>query len=910
MIEGSETQRYSDYDSDINVIRLDDAVPVESAYPDMMLPSSFLQPDDAWYNVSDQRNNSGDLVKFSMKSFDTRYKAGLKSAEQFGATLPPELKDSNYVPAKWYPAPSANAASKYPSGIKEIEDVELGTPFIQNVLEPNEQAYAARRAVKNLMYNTYSMRRAMPTMKIYFREDLQINEDPTFATNNFWRNFSDVYDVNAIIDIRVAKSDDNPVDMMVVRITNSRKDLMSKYFEVINKDAQKTVADLKAKRQEKKSLKPEESKKNAAFNQRDDAKVIREGTRIELRLGYENDPNNLSVEFSGRIMSASGTDIIEIVCQGNGVELIQETKGVAGSRQSDFSFKGETGQVITKLLAMSPEVGSFGALRTSTSFGQFALYEGFGGRSGLENIFAPPVYNTFARVGQNTFTFGGWAGIAVRAALFIPGVNIPVAKVIAVATLAGLAVDAYRVVRTFIVGCPFTVYEQTIWETLQELTMRHPGTICSVVPFGNRSTIFFGYPDQLYFYRPPSYQEKIKFKGISKGKNLLFTNSTTRRDLVKNNSGFLGRIGVNSETITREQVDDFRNSSEGRIAEDAMKPFINYHLISSEHDIVINDMTTSSDDVFNAVEIVYPESSSDGNFDGSKGFSDYSNTDTILADDDLIRPFIKKQTLVFHNAHKDPVLDMPERYAVSNLVRSIENAYKGKIIILGRPGIKPHDIVFLEDSYSKISGPIKVGAVTQVFSYKTGWITEIHPKLIVAPMGSTLLDNIYGMKRTAKALYYRDWQIFQNGLIDPATRSDIFNTGKTIKSLPVGARSLSQATFGVTAAVASIDAGRKAFEYAKGLKDVGTLTRIGAFASKASIIPGVAFALDLAVLKYISWSKTRQPITFMPVTRGSSSWVMGLHGFDTNTETDAIRKVVSNVIGVTEELIDDFFNGP
>jgi hypothetical protein len=42
---------------------------------------------------------------------------------------------------------------------------------------------------------------------------------------------------------------------------------------------------------------------------------------------------------------------------------------------------------------------------------------------------------------------------------------------------------------------------------LQELTLRHPGSICSVVPFGNRSTIFFGEPHQNYFFRPPTPEE-------------------------------------------------------------------------------------------------------------------------------------------------------------------------------------------------------------------------------------------------------------------------------------------------------------------------------------------------------------------------------------------------------------------
>lgn len=926
LIEKSENQKYADYNAEINVIRRINAVPSNSAYPDMMLPEGVSQPDFAWYNLSDQRDDEKENLMLTRKVAETRLDIGRQQAENFGSQLPADLAGSNYVPAKNYPAPSANPASRYPGGIKDLDIPELGTPFMQNLLDPEQQIVVMKKGIENLVFNTYSMRRAMPTMKLYFRDDLPVEQNPVFDKNPFWRNFSDVYDLNAIIDIRVAKSQDNPVDMMVIRMTNSRKDLMTKYFEIINKDFDTTAADLKTKRQEKKALTPEESlrlKNSLKSNQ--DAKVIREGTRIELRLGYENDPNDLSVEFAGRIMSASGSDIIEIVCQGNGVELIQEMKGVAGINEDDFKFKGETGQVITSLLAKSPEVASFGSMRTSTGIGEFLLFESFGGRSGLENIFTPPIYSSFERLGEKTAKYTDWAFLTT----LIPVVNAASPLIISAAAVAGIAADAFNFVRTLLVGCPFTVYEQTIWDVLQELTMRHPGTICSVVPFGNRSTIFFGFPDQLYFYRPPSYSEKIQFQGATKREivlrksnnfrggqfdrdtggrspaNIILTSSTTRRDLIKNNSGFLARIGAESESVTREEVEKFNKSSSGKLSQDAMKPFITYHLITSAHDIVMNDMQASSEDVFNAIEIVYPESSSGGNFDGSKGFANYKSTDTIMADDDLVKSYIKKQTLVFHNAHTDPVEDMPEKYAITNLVRSIENAYKGKIIILGRPNIKPHDIVFIEDTYNKISGPVKVGAVTQVFSYKTGWVTEIHPKLIVAPTGSTLLENVIAMKQAAKRLFIKNWDISQSVFTDPLTRADRLNVGQLVRKYgTVGVREAAQSAFVYASASASVQSGKMAFEAAKNLKDASKFKKALTFTTRAARLPGIAFALDAVASTYISWSRTRQPIAYIPVIRGEKEWVMGLFGFEDNTEAEALKKIGSNFLANTENFLN------
>ena len=920
MVESSESEIYSDYSMSLNVIKNVDAVPNESCYPDMMLPSNQSQPDFAWYNISDGLNSEEEINKMATRVFTMRYELGVQNSEKTGAELPDYLKTENYVAAKWIPSPAANPASKNPSGIPGVSIPDLGMPFFQSPLDPVQQSMVARKSVEKLGDNSYCMRRAMPTMKLYFKDHLPEQEDTVFASNGFWRNFSDVYDLNAVIDIRVAKSQDNPVDMMVIRLTNSRQDLMSKYFEIKNKDDKAVVADLKTKRAAKKATTPEESQKllgSLEDNQSD--KVIREGTRIELRLGYDNDPNNLNVEFVGRIMSASGTDIIEIVCQGDGVELIQELKGVAGTNQKDWSFDGETGEVITKMLANSPEVASFGSMRNIIDgFGETPLPASFGGRSGVENIFAPPLYNSFARFGQKTAQYAGWAlllGIG-------PGTQPLVPIALKAALIAGVVADTATVIRTAWSGAPFRVYEQTLWDLLQELTMRHPGTICSVVPFGNRSTIFFGFPDQLYFYRPANYVEKLRFRGIKPKKkedwrgnssgtqssddprNTVLGNSTTRRDAIKNNAGFVSRLGLESESVSREEIENFNKSAAGSISKDAMKPFITYHLITSDHDIVMNDMQVTSEDVFNAVEIVYPETSSDGNFDGSKGFSDYQTTDTILADDDLKKAYIRKQTLVFHNAHKQPLEDMPERYAASNLVKSLENVYKGKIIILGRPNIKPHDVVFIEDFYNKISGPVKVGAVTQVFSYKTGWITEIHPKMLVAPTGSTLMESVLAMKQAAKFRALKNYEIFQTIFTDPKTRGETEDIGKTVRSIPIAVREAAAQASDYAQAAIALQRSRKAFEAAKALRNATLFTRVTSFGTKFLAGPLLAFGLDAAVNRYLSWSRTRQPIAFIPVTRGNKPWVMGLHGFQDNTEMESIKKIASGISANTEDFIN------
>jgi hypothetical protein len=960
-------------------------VPTESAYPDMMLPDDFPQPDHAWFNLTDYRDSRERLERLTKSAFDTRRLVGVESAKyRSPEAMPEELKAKEFIPNKWGPAPAANPL------LTASEDYKDGIPFSQNPLELKQQAYSTARSMEEWQELTYTMRRAMPTFKIYFKEDLPETEDGTLESNPAWRNLNDVYDLNGIIDIRLSKKQDNPADLLVIRMTNSRQDFMSKYYTVRQLSNKQAIADSRSKRSIRNATTPDEASKSyRALHARGDAKVLREGTRVELRMGYDNNPNNLNIEFTGRIMSANGTDIIEIICQGDGVELLQDIKGVGGK---DEELDTTTGKAIAEFLERCPEIQSFGTSGNNTKwFGDVILPVNFGGRSILENIFAPTLYSGWENFGSS-LKYSTWAAtgaaVATIAAPFTGGLSLVIAGGLgALSTVlfaGGLIVDSFKAAKFMIWGVPFKVYEQTPWEVLQELTLRHPGVICSVVPFGGRSTIFFGYPDQLYFHRPATFAERVVLRN---GDATNTFTKTTRRDILKNKQGdrvfgahdfsredtnalrqapgsgvlayqdasiYQGN-GYNKENIPRQPGEN----KPGELARMAMKPFINYHVVTSMHDIVFNEIKVTTDDVYNAVRVLHPDDSglvgdADKNFDGSAGFEDYIQTDTIQADDDLIRNYIKLQTLVFHNASNHPLEDLPERYAINSLAKNLENIYSGKLTILGRPKVKPHDIVFIEDFYSGISGPVKVGAVTHVLSYKTGWITEIHPKLVVSHYSATLIDQVRAMKEVAKEVALQNLSTFQSGYIAAQREPEDF--GKVLrdnvnsgirKSLGTAIRG-KMITAGVaTAAKAYTESYRSAANaaYSTAFKNAGKVNisdfsnasfstarnasraggapftaqaAAGRAASKSVGKAGVAFrslkvaskaaiflwGIEYAITNYVNWSRTRQPIAFDPLLRGGSPWIMGLWGFLNNSEAQAMAKVVGKMGGQALNIVE------
>lgn len=198
-----------------------------------------------------------------------------------------------------------------------------------------------------------------------------------------------------------------------------------------------------------------------------------------------------------------------------------------------------------------------------------------------------------------------------------------------------------------------------------------------------------------------------------------------------------------------------------------IKPFRSYHLVTSFTDIIRNNIGISTKDMNNSVQVAYPTTHSKSNYDGSEGYSGYELTQKLVADDNIDPRFIKNKIYTFHNAHKSEVDDLPMRYAKSLLVKNIEKGYDGKLVILGRAGIKPHDVVFVYDIYSDMIGPVGVRKVVQIFDTNRGWITEITPKMMAFPDNSigaaqlNILGKIAtGMTISATELFYTDMERF------------------------------------------------------------------------------------------------------------------------------------------------------
>jgi hypothetical protein len=282
----------------------------------------------------------------------------------------------------------------------------------------------------------------------------------------------------------------------------------------------------------------------------------------------------------------------------------------------------------------------------------------------------------------------------------------------------------------------------TIWDAVQEMTLRHPGWIVAPVPYGDRMTLFFGVPSQKYWCKPadPRLVKEI--------------NSAYDRmaDKVKESK---------SRTLTQDEVEDVVADLEVLVEGYNLRfrPFRRYHLLTSRHDILHNSISTSTRNTFNTVAVSYNKSvytKAEGARKGAIGNfwewgpvgAAYSGAKGYIAGDQDITSFmnrkkdvhIVKLTESMHD--KDVVMQsvsfpncngeaLAHRYGVSMLMKGLAAMYSGELVILSTSNIKPHDVCFILDDFNNMAGPIVVKEITTTISANTGMIDTIIPEAFV-----------------------------------------------------------------------------------------------------------------------------------------------------------------------------------
>lgn len=167
------------------------------------------------------------------------------------------------------------------------------------------------------------------------------------------------------------------------------------------------------------------------------------------------------------------------------------------------------------------------------------------------------------------------------------------------------------------------------------------------------------------------------------------------------------------------------------------KPFRNYHLKTSYHNIVNNNIRTSISGMWNRVKVKYKRNDFMDiywpDFIAHPIAGDTPNNDfTIQAGQTLDDRVTREIVVPIENAR---TVWQARNYGTSLLAEGVRHMYNGTLTILGDPEVKPYDVVYIHDDYNKMYGPIEVKSVEHIMSAETGFITIIEPHAFVDTLG-------------------------------------------------------------------------------------------------------------------------------------------------------------------------------
>lgn len=161
-----------------------------------------------------------------------------------------------------------------------------------------------------------------------------------------------------------------------------------------------------------------------------------------------------------------------------------------------------------------------------------------------------------------------------------------------------------------------------------------------------------------------------------------------------------------------------------------------FHALSSHSDIIDNQVIASSRDIITNVSVIYTRGSS-------------PKTSPIVRADFTIRSDLQKTEIVDSGTVQDILgpdgvysflgvtlgEDVALAYGRNYLAERMRDMYRGELVTRGIPGIKPYDMISLNDTVNHMYGLCEVGRVVYMFSGETGFVTSIKPDLITTTDG-------------------------------------------------------------------------------------------------------------------------------------------------------------------------------
>lgn len=432
----------------------------------------------------------------------------------------------------------------------------------------------------------------------------------------------------------------------------------------------------------------------------------------------------------------------------------------------------------------------------------------------------------------------------------------------------------------------FDLFGKTPWDIVNICRSVNPDFICAVAPFMYRSTLFMGLPRYYYAY------------------------------------GYTNQNGALQEL---------------------RKPYQQYHIYTSQSDIIGNGIAATQRDMKTAAIGLYKETES-LNIQSQQRvgplFADIDiypeNQKTMIVDTQLIGKGIPilggitnsiTNMKIFGSATDDKgrIVDNEKiawRMTASALRDSIKDMYTGDMTVIGDPTVKPHDRISIEDIHEAISGQALVKEVVHHLSVDDGFITSISPDCITTvddPFEITIQQQMktvsyIGASEIFLAGYLLSaWKKNPLWLPKKMTSAKGLGLAKKAKDLAGSIKKSKQVTEAVKVAK-KIKGAKKVINTAKTGMALLALTGVGApaaaFAAVMTTVIGagiemIGSAVSSAIDRY---TRNLEVVRIFPLKRHRYVMVAGLggskgiiYGSPSFNQQGLLQQTISNVIGIDEE---------
>jgi hypothetical protein len=284
----------------------------------------------------------------------------------------------------------------------------------------------------------------------------------------------------------------------------------------------------------------------------------------------------------------------------------------------------------------------------------------------------------------------------------------------------------------------YVLKNQTIFEVFHEMSLRHPGFVYGARPYGDSMEyrMFFGLPSQRYWAEDISLVDAVRINRILKEhlkspQNLLSTNTckSLYAKEYRNLTPHLEEAAIQT-FITEKALKEYLEKTKKRF-----RPFRKLHLVSSDRNIVANNIAVTGHDVINTVSVNYKLTYKDG----SQLVSSTAEGSTFainLSSNTGIPENLKKPKTVNSNNIIGP--SAAYRYGIGELLYGGRSMYSGSVLTLGNPKVNPWDVLIINDEVNRMYGPVEVKAVNHMFSHETGFLTDIEVNALVTYGEDTL----------------------------------------------------------------------------------------------------------------------------------------------------------------------------